>query len=178
MCQTIFLWLIVLYLYLICEQLTKPDHMSPSRKASLTLVTEHQLHSHQYKVVYSLCMVTICCRHGCWHIFNYNIVHFKVVVVIFWAYLYKCGESGARHNKWTNYITVASLAEPDSHSLAPRQWHHIFMRALFTFVSARGGWVWQVEGGARNLRHSLTRMQLRSQTVRSAWSLRSQFQSL
>ena len=34
----------------------------------------------------------------------------------------------------------------------------IFMRALFTFVSAQGGWVWLAEGGARKLRHILTRM--------------------
>ena len=33
------------------------------------------------------------------------------------------------------------------------------MRALFnTFVSAQGGWVWLAEGGARKLRHILTRM--------------------
>ena len=75
---------------------------------------------------------------------------------------------------------MCSLAdiEPDSHSLAPRDYTVAsFMQALFTFVS-RGGWVWLAGGGARKLRHSLTRMKLRTQNVRFPWSLRSKFQSL
>ena len=82
-------------------------------------------------------------------------------VFFFWAYLYKCGESGARHHMWlvsrSQTLTVW-LRDSGITSLCER---------FFTFVSARGGWVWQVGVGARNLRHSLTRMQLRSQTVRS-----------
>lgn len=37
-----------------------------------------------------------------------------------------------------------------------------FICFLYTFVSARGGWVWLAVGGARKLRHSLTTM-VRSQ---------------
>ena len=37
-------------------------------------------------------------------------------------------------------------------------YHFICKRFLYTFVSARGGWVWLAGGGARKLRHSLTTM--------------------
>ena len=41
-------------------------------------------------------------------------------------------------------------------------YHFICKRFLYTFVSARGGWVWLPGGGARKLCHSLTTM-VRSQ---------------
>ena len=39
-----------------------------------------------------------------------------------------------------------------------RSLHCTLRDPLYTFVSARGGWVWLAGGGARKLRHSLTTM--------------------
>ena len=85
---------------------------------------------------------------------TYLMGHFLLKFIYLSIYHYKIAT-------WRRYFAsvwiIASLADPDSHSLAPRD--YIFLRALFnTFVSAQGGWVWLAEGGARKLRHILTRM--------------------
>ena len=56
------------------------------------------------------------------------------------------------HSGWS---CGARLSQSDSERLHSGI---IFKQVLFTFVSTRGGWVWLTRGGARKIRHSLTRM--------------------